>query len=192
MPPAAVTASQSLVPLCVDLDGTLIRSDMLWESLARLLRKNPLWLLAVPLWWARGRAYLKQEIAARVRVDAATLPYNEALLAWLKEQKRAGRSLVLATASDVEMARLVSRHLGLFDDVLASDGKTNLRASAKLNALTKRFGARGFDYAGNSSVDLAVWPGAREAIIVNAREGLARPAAQQTKVGKVFAPRAAA
>src|ERR1044071_1880225 len=109
MPPAAVTASQSLVPLCVDLDGTLIRSDMLWESLARLLRKNPLWLLAVPLWWARGRAYLKQEIAARVRMDAATLPYNEALLAWLKEQKSAGRPLVLATASDVEMAIQIGR-----------------------------------------------------------------------------------
>ena len=180
------TSQQIEVPLAVDLDGTLIRSDMLWESLTRLIRQNPLALLAVPVWWLRGRAFLKQQLAARVQVDATTLPYNEPFLAWLREQKRMGRRLVLATASDLAMARPVAEHLGLFDEVLASDGKTNLRAHAKLAALTKKFGERGFDYAGNSSVDLEVWSGSREAIVVNASESLARRAAGCAKVGKTF------
>lgn len=186
MPPANTTASETIVPLAVDLDGTLIRSDMIWESVARLLRKNPLSLLALPFWWARGRAHLKQQLARRVQVDTTTLPYNEPLLTWLKEQKREGRRLVLATASDIAMARPVADHLGLFDEVLASDGETNLRAHAKLDALTKRFGERGFDYAGNSSVDLAVWGGSREAIVVNASQALAQRAARRARVGKVL------
>ena len=170
----------------MDLDGTLIRSDMIWESVARLLRKNPLALLALPFWWACGRAHLKQQLARRVQVDPAALPYHEPFLAWLKEQKSAGRQLVLATASDIAMARPVAAHVGIFDDVMASDGEVNLRAHAKMDALTKRFGDRGFDYAGNSSVDLDVWSGSREAIVVNGSASLPQRAAQRTKVGKVF------
>ena len=134
MPPTPVTARQSQVPLVVDLDGTLIRTDMLWESVARLLGRNPLWLVALPFWWVRGRAHLKQQLARRVQVEASTLPYHEPLLAWLKEQKREGRRLILATASDLAMARPVAQHLGLFDEVMASDGQTNLRDRAKLKA----------------------------------------------------------
>ena len=173
-------------PLCVDLDGTLIRTDLIWESLAALLRCHPLALLRVPFWWARGRAHLKQQLGLWVRVDPATLPYHAEFLAWLKTQKRAGRRLILATASDIKMAEPVAEHIGLFDEVLASDGKINLRADAKLAALTKKFGERGFDYAGNSSVDLDVWKGAREAIVVNAGAGLAARAAERTKVRRTF------
>jgi 4-hydroxybenzoate polyprenyltransferase len=122
-------------------------------------------------------------------VDPASLPYNEEFLAWLKEQKRGGRRLILATASDLAMAQPVADYLGLFDEVMASDGKTNLRHAAKLRALTEKFGERGFDYAGNSSVDLGVWSGTREAIVVYGTNGLAQRAAQQTKVGKVFPAR---
>ncbi len=176
----------SQVPLAVDLDGTLIRSDMMWESLARLLREQPLTALAAPFWWSRGRAFLKQQLAAHVQVDATTLPYNEPFLDWLRGQKRAGRKLVLATASDRKMAEPVARHVGLFDEVLASDGRTNLRDAAKLNALTRKFGERGFDYAGNSTPDLEVWRGSREAVIVNASPGLVRRAATCAKVGPIF------
>ena len=186
MPPAETATSETFVPLAVDLDGTLIRSDMIWESVARLLRKKPLALLALPFWWARGRAHLKQQLGRRVQVDAASLPYNEPFLAWLKEQKSAGRRLILATASDMAMARPVAAHLGIFEEVMASDGEINLRAQAKMDALTKRFGERGFDYAGNSSVDLAVWSGSRAAIVVNGSEALAQRAAQRTKLGRIF------
>ncbi|MCU0785480.1 MAG: UbiA family prenyltransferase [Verrucomicrobia bacterium] len=186
MPTATDTARDTQVPLAVDLDGALIRTDMMWESLARLLRENPLSALASPLWLLRGRAHFKQQLATRVRVDAVSLPYHEEFLDWLRDEKRAGRKLVLATASDIEMARPVAQHVGLFDEVLASDGTTNLRDNAKLTALTQKFGARGFDYAGNSSPDLAIWSGSREAIVVNASGGLAQKASARTKVGRVF------
>ncbi len=182
--PNAATTNQ--VPLAVDLDGTLIRTDMMWESLVRLLRKNPLAAICSFFVLLRGRAAFKQHVAARVKVDPANLPYHAELIAWLKIQKAAGRKLVLATASDIHMAKPIADHVGLFDDVMASDGKINLRNAAKRDALTKRFGEHGYDYAGNSTDDLGVWPGTREAVVVNAPESLALRAAEQTKVGKTF------
>ena len=184
----ATNARENPVPLCVDLDGTLIKTDLLWESLLRLLKRNPLFLLAVPFWWMRGRAFLKRQLAARVELDPATLPYNEAFLEFLREEKRQGRTLILATASDREPAARVAGHVGLFNEVLGSDGQANLRAQAKARVLAERFGERGFDYAGNSSADLPVWARAREAIVVNASDGLAKRAAQRAKVGRVFKP----
>lgn len=182
-PDAAQTKS---VPLAVDLDGTLIRTDMMWESLVRLLRKNPLAALGALGLLVRGRAHFKQHLAARVRVAPDSVPYHEPFRDWLQTQQRDGRTLVLATASDINMARPIADHVGLFADVMASDGKTNLRNAAKRVALTRRFGEHGFDYAGNSRDDLGVWPGAREAVVVNAPESLARRAAQVTRVGQTF------
>ena len=54
--PAAITDQKALVPLCVDLDGTLIKTDLVWESLLRLLKQNPLFIFAAPVWLLRGRA----------------------------------------------------------------------------------------------------------------------------------------
>ena len=179
-------AESKNIPLVVDLDGTLIRTDLLWEHLARLLRRNPFWLLPVLIWWLRGRAFLKKQLARRVTIDPATLPYHEKFLAYLREQKSAGRKLILATASDLQMALPVANHVGLFDEVLGSDGKTNLRSENKLKALTEKFGARGFDYAGNSDADFAVWRGSREAVVVNASQKVLKEAAQCTKLGQTF------
>jgi len=177
---------ENQIPLVVDLDGTLIKTDLLWESLARLLRRNPLRLFQVLLWWTRGRALLKQKLAERVQIDPATLPFNEPFLKFLREQKAAGRQIILATASDLQMAKPVADFTGLFDEVLGSDGKTNLRSGNKLKALAAKFGERGFDYAGNSSADLAVWRGAREAIVVNASRAMVNQAANCTKLGPAF------
>jgi phosphoserine phosphatase len=174
------------IPLAVDLDGTLIRTDMMWESLKALLKRNPLALIGMLLWWTQGRAHLKQKLAQRVQVDPATLPYHGEFLAWLKTEKRAGRKLILATASDYYMAEPVFRHVGIFDELMASDGKINLRGDNKRRALSAKFGERGYDYAGNSSVDLGVWPGTRAAIVVNAKPGLEKQAARLTKVARVF------
>jgi apolipoprotein N-acyltransferase len=186
MPPSTNAPRGTQIPLCVDLDGTLIKTDLVWESIARLLGRNPLWLLRILFWWTRGRPFLKQQLAKRVLINPATLPYNEPFLAFLREQKKAGRKLILATAFDQKGAILVANHVGLFDEVFASDGKTNLRGKNKLKALTEKFGERGFDYAGNSSADLAVWRGAREAIVVNASRLLASRAAKCTKLGPTF------
>jgi apolipoprotein N-acyltransferase len=170
----------------VDLDGTLIKTDLLWESLARLLRRNPFQLLPVLFWWARGRAFLKRQLVRRVTIDPAALPYHEPFLAFLREQKAAGRKLILVTASDRDMALPVANHVGLFDEVLGSDGKTNLRGANKLKVLVEKFGERGFDYAGNSSADFAVWRGAREAIVINASAAVLKRAAECTKLGPTF------
>ncbi len=179
-------APTNQVPLAVDLDGTLIRTDMMWESLVRLLRKNPLTAVCSLFGLLRGRAYFKQQLAARIQVDPTSVPYHEPFLRWLQEQKHNGRTLVLATASDISMAKPIAAHVGLFAEVMASDGKTNLRNAAKRNALTRQFGERGFDYAGNSRDDLGVWSGAREAVVVNAPAVLARCAAETTKVRQTF------
>ena len=186
MPPEPNTPQTSPPPLVVDLDGTLIKTDLLWESLAQLLRRNPLMLFAVLFWWTRGRAFLKRQLARRVTIDPAALPYHDPFLAFLREQKAAGRKLILATASDRDMALPVANHVGLFDEVLGSDGKTNLRSANKLKALTEKFGERGFDYAGNSAPDLAVWRGAREAIVVNASAAILKRAAECTRLGPTF------
>ncbi len=179
-------AENQNVPLVVDLDGTLLRTDLMWESLARLLRRNPFAIFQVLFWWTRGRARLKQKLATRVQINPSTLPYHQAFLKWLRTEKQAGRRLILATASDLKMAQPVADHAGLFDEVLASDGRTNLRSENKLRALEKKFGKRGFDYAGNSSADYAVWRGSRQAVVVNASRGVQREAAKCATVGKVF------
>lgn len=186
MSPTVTETQVTQVPLAVDLDGTLIRSDMMWESLARLLREKPLAALAVPAWLLRGRAFLKQQLAKHVSVDATTLPYTKDFLDWLREEKTAGRKLVLATASDLRMAEPVAKHIGLFEEILASDGKINLRDNAKLAALTKKYGERGFDYAGNSSVDLDVWKGSHAAVVVNGSMSLTESAKRRTTVARCF------
>ena len=96
--PPATAAPRAVVPLCVDLDGTLIRTDMVWESLVRALRRNPFYLLAILAWWCRGRAYLKQQLARRIEVPVAALPYTESFLAYLRGERAAGRALYLVTA----------------------------------------------------------------------------------------------
>ena len=179
-------ADMQNVPLAVDLDGTLIRTDMMWESLARLLRRNPLALFQIFYWWSRGRARLKQELVARVKIDPATLPYHEPFLAWLRSEKKAGRQLILATASDIKMAEPIAAHVGVFDEVMGSDGKINLRSENKLRALTEKFGERGFDYAGNSTADYAVWRGSHAAVVVNASPAVLAEAGRCTQLGPVF------
>jgi hypothetical protein len=170
----------------VDLDGTLIRSDMLWESMLRWLRQNPFGAPVLLPWWLQGRARLKARLAARVVVDPAPLPYQEDFLAYLREQARAGRRLILATASDRALALPVAQQVGLFAETLASDGQLNLRGANKGRVLAERFGERGFDYAGNSSVDVPVWARARQAIVVNGSARLVRRAAAVTTVGGQF------
>ncbi|HEX7655209.1 MAG TPA: apolipoprotein N-acyltransferase [Verrucomicrobiae bacterium] len=173
--------------MVVDLDGTLIRSDMMWESMARLLRRNPAMLFPILWWWWHGRAYLKQQLAARVQVDPTQLACNESFLAWLWEQKKSGRKIILATASDRRMAEPVAaHHAGLFEEVLASDGTTNLRSENKLRALNAKYGERAFDYAGNSSADYPVWRGSRQAVVVNASPTVQREAAACTTIGAKF------
>jgi len=128
---ASASPADAAPPLVIDLDGTLIRSDLLHESTLKLMRGGPHLVLALPLWLASGKARLKREIASRVTLDVASLPYDESVLEWIRAERRAGRRVVLCTASDAAYANEVAAHLGLFDDVIASDGRTNVSASAR-------------------------------------------------------------
>jgi 4-hydroxybenzoate polyprenyltransferase len=161
--------AEQLVPLCVDLDGTLVKTDMLMETAVRLVASRPWLALALPFWLARGRAQLKREIASRVAFDPALLPYDETLLADLRRQRETGRALVLATAADATIAERIAGHLGVFDRTLASDGTRNLKGEAKAEVLVAAYGERGFDYVGNDRFDVPVWKRARTAVDVGKR-----------------------
>jgi 4-hydroxybenzoate polyprenyltransferase len=170
----AASGDARLLPLCVDLDGTLCHSDTLQESFLSAVRRDWTVLLLAPLWFARGRARLKDEIAARAQLNPVHLPYRRDLVGYLREQSDAGRSIVLATAANVRVAEGVACHLGFFDAVMASDSSTNLKGATKAEALVERFGEGGFAYAGNDQTDLAVWRRSGAAIIVGARSAIAR------------------
>lgn len=176
----------SQAPLVVDLDGTLLLTDMLHETAVGLLRAAPLSVLRIPFWLGRGKAALKAELARRYEFDPALLPMNEPFVAWLREQRAAGRRLVLCTASDERIASAVAAHLGLFDEVLASNGAANLKGSAKARLLVERFGQGGFAYAGNAVADLPAWRAAGLAVVVNAPEALAARVAQFCPVERSF------
>jgi 4-hydroxybenzoate polyprenyltransferase/phosphoserine phosphatase len=178
---------QGKSPLCVDLDGTLIKTDLLWEALLVLLKQNPFSVFQLPFWLLKGKAYFKHKIASRVALDASTLPYQQELVEFLTHERRSGRELVLATASHVTFARAVATHLGLFDErVFGSDASINLKGARKVAFLVERYGARRFAYAGNSTADLPVWAEANEAIVVNAPAGLVNRAKTLAPVSQVF------
>lgn len=151
--------------LYVDLDGTLVATDTLWELLFTLLREQPALLLRLPFWLARGRAALKAQVAAHASLDPARLPYRSEVLERLRLARDAGRRVVLATGSDERVARAVADHLQLFDGVLASDGERNLTARRKLDAIVEDAGGA-FAYAGDSRDDLTVWRRSARAILV--------------------------
>ena len=191
MPPAhAGEDSSEAVPLVVDLDGTLVKSDTLFESVLWLIRQSPASILLLPIWLARGNAVLKSEIARRFKLNAENLPYRSDLLEYLQQQQAAGRKLVLATGAYQSVAYSAATHLNLFDEVLATTDSVNLTGELKRDELVKRFGLRGFDYIGDSKVDLPVWSACRIGHVAGRHTGL--PAASLgagTQQGKIFAER---
>jgi 4-hydroxybenzoate polyprenyltransferase len=173
------------VPLVVDLDGTLLRTDLLQESALRLIKQRPWLVLLIPFWLLKGRAYLKRRIFQLVRLDVSLLPLHQELLAWLKNEKMRGRHLTLATASDYDQARSLVEPLRLFDKIMGSDGRHNLKGRQKLQAIVKECGEK-FDYVGNSSSDLYIWRDCRQAILVNASRWLERSTRRTAHVTQVF------
>ena len=174
------------LPLCVDLDGTLLHIDTLQESTFAAAFADWRVLFRLPGWLAEGKAKLKAELAKRWRFDPATLPYNADLLQYIRAQHEAGRHLVLCTAADRSIAERVAEYLDLFDEVIASDGQTNLRGGLKAEALRRRFGEGGFVYAGNDASDFPIWDSASEAVVVNARRSVLRAARSRYHIAATF------
>jgi|SRR5690348_1619794 len=164
---AMKSSVSGVVPLCVDLDGTLVRSDVLVESLLALLKQNPLYLFVLPLWLAGGRGRLKREVTKRAQPDATTLPYDRRVYELVRAEG-SHRPVVLCTAADRAVAEAVASHVGGFSTVMSTNGAANLSGRNKADALVERFGERGFDYVGNEQRDLAIWRHARRAIVANA------------------------
>lgn len=164
--------SQGGLVLVVDLDGTLLRSDMLhesfWSAFGRDWR-NPFRSVSA---LTKGRAALKRYLADASRVDAATLPYNGLVIEYLKAWRDGGGYTALVTASDTAFAKEISEHLGIFDEVHGSDGALNLKGEKKADFLEERFGRNGFIYMGDAPADLAVWRRATKAITVDAPAAL--------------------
>ena len=165
--PDPVSAPRDSAPLFVDLDGTLIKTDLLIESAFFLLKKQPWMLLAMLYWLAFGKARLKEEIAIRSALDFSVLPLQKEFVEFLHNEAKNGRTLYLATASDRRLAEPVAKRLGIFKQVLASDGQHNLKGKHKLEAILTCCKGSAFDYAGNERADLAIWANARRAIVVN-------------------------
>ena len=164
MPP--VEARLGTVPLCVDLDGTLVKSDTLVDSVLALVRQNPKALLSIPGWLAQGKASFKRHVTSAVTIDVVSLPYNKPLLEFLIHEHAQGRPIYLATAADRGLADRIAEHHPIFADVLASDGSHNLAGENKLQAFRARFGER-FSYIGNARPDLPILKDCLEPMVAN-------------------------
>jgi 4-hydroxybenzoate polyprenyltransferase/phosphoserine phosphatase len=177
------------IPLCVDLDGTLLKSDLLHESVIRFLSARPFAVFVLILALLRGRAALKRFLAEQVGVTPELLPFREDLLEFLRDSRAKGRKLYLVTASDQKFAQHVVTHLGIFEGVLGSDGKKNLKAKVKQRFLVERFGERGFDYIGDSLADIPVWQKARRAYVVGPKRWVASLIRKKIPVSGSFGTR---
>src|SRR3978361_1690160 len=163
------------IPLVLDLDGTLIAGDLLYKSFFSILRRNPLIVFSCAVWLLKGRAALKRQLALRTRIDWERLELHQDVLALARNEKAAGRTIVLATAADAVLAGQLASRLGFIDQVFASDGQRNLKGSEKAAMLSRMFPA-GFIYAGDSKADLSVWKHAHGVVLVNARKSVAEAA----------------
>ncbi|HRD49858.1 MAG: UbiA family prenyltransferase [Candidatus Competibacter sp.] len=178
------------IPLYVDLDGTLVKSDLLVEGAIRLLRCNLGYLFALLFWLAGGKARLKAEIARRVEIDPAELPFHQSLLNVLRAEAARGRPLFLASASNLRHVQAIADHIALFDGVLTSDDTRNLAGPRKLDAILAHCNGQPFDYAGNARPDLSIWRQARCAIVVNPEPGVEAAARRCCTVEQVLDDRA--
>jgi 4-hydroxybenzoate polyprenyltransferase len=184
--PTPAADASTRPPLAVDLDGTLIRCDVFTEAMIRLGFEKPWLLPALAGWLLRGRAYAKAKLAAMFPPHPDALPYDERLVAWLREERVAGRTIALATASDRRAAEAIAKYLGCFDRVFASDGEINLKSQRKADALLTAY-PEGFAYAGNERADIKVWRAASSVVVVNASDGLTRRAESDFPVERTFA-----
>lgn len=167
-------APPTLAPLCVDLDGTLVKSDTLHDSLLVLLRTHPLTALALPFQVRKGKAAFKAHVTSSIELDVAHLPYNHALLQYLRTEHAHGRAIYLATGADARLAQRVADYLGIFTGVLGSDGSVNLTGHNKLERLRNSLHSESFDYIGNDTPDLPLLAHSTQPMVANPTAKLRR------------------
>lgn len=160
-------------PLVVDLDGTLTPTDTLIESLVRIARRSPFRLIPLLISLLSGKAAFKHAVANEISLSADSLPYRMDVLDYLKQERLSGRKIILATAAHQSIAADVALHLGLFDLVIASNERDNLKGGAKLRAIQEHVG-NVFSYAGDHSADFVIWKSANSAVLVAVTDSVAR------------------
>jgi 4-hydroxybenzoate polyprenyltransferase len=156
------------LPLCIDLDGTLILSDTLIESLLLLLKQKPWLVLLLPFWLCSGKARFKARLASYTTLNPNALPYHPDLLDYLTSESQKGRKVYLVTAANQAIADSIARHLNVFKQAFGSDDKRNLKGRHKRDFLNDQFGKGKYDYAGNHHCDLPIFKDAGHSIVVNA------------------------
>lgn len=158
--------NNSKLPLCVDLDGTLIKTDSLHESILQLLRQKPLYCVIGISWAIKSKAYFKAKVTEHVKLSPKSLPYNEEIIEYIKSQPD-DREILLVTGANSELAESIANHLSIFDEVLASNSEVNLTGRNKSQFLVDRFGEKGFEYFGNEEIDMSVWSSAGKVSVVS-------------------------
>lgn len=164
------------VPLVVDIDGTLINTDLLHEAAILLFKKNPFYIFKYILWLLKGKAYLKKKIFELVWIEYETLPFNQQVLDFLHEEHAKGRKIILATASPLQAAEAIAKVHPIFSGVYGTEHDINLKGATKLNLLEKEFGKGNFDYIGNSQADLIIFASSNAAYLVNPTGAVKRKA----------------
>jgi len=178
--------NKTSVPIVIDLDGSLLKSDSLVESLMIFFKSDPLSFWRVFVWLIKGKAYLKRQVAKSVSLDVSSLPYNIDILHYLRDEHDRERTLILATGADEHIAQPIADYLHMFDSVIASDGTTNLSGIHKRDRLVAEFGEGGFDYLGNELKDLSIWQVANESMVVGSKKFIGSIEDQISNVKRVF------
>lgn len=155
------------LPICVDLDGTLLRTDVLSEALVVYIKGGPWRIFNLLIWFLKGRAYLKKRIADLIDLDISVLPINQQIVELIHQYKAQGHRILLVTAAPYKYGMKAANHFSFFDDVMTSQENCNLRSEEKAQALVKRFGEGQFIYMGNSAHDLPVWRHGSDIIAIN-------------------------
>lgn len=172
--------------LFVDLDGTLLRTDLLWESFSSAMRVNPLEAARSVAQLMTGRAALKQALARASVIDPSVLPYRQPVLDWIRQEAARGRRVFLATAADEVLAERIADHLKFFAGIIASDGQNNRKGRSKLEAIRELIGDEPFDYCGNGRDDVPIFAEARRSIVVAAPPDVLRDAQTLGTVDRVI------
>lgn len=175
------------IPLCIDCDGTLIHTDLLFEGVLKLVKNKPWEIFLLPFWLLKGKAFMKHRIAERVDFNWEMLPYCTEVITLAKSANAQGRQVILVSASPSKWVEGIAKYLGLFNGTMSTK-ESNLAGHSKANALVEAYGNRGFDYAGNSNADIPVWKYARQAIVVSKNGNLVKKAEACAKVIATYTP----
>ena len=159
--------SERNVPLIVDLDGTLINTDLLHEGFLIFLKKNIFNLFRCLIWLINGKSNLKKNLSEHVKIPYELLPVNKNLVEFMKAESAKGRKIILATASYRSQAFEISNLIPVFNEIIATDDAINLKGEKKRKLLVEKFGEKNFDYVGNSNSDLKIFASCRYSYLVN-------------------------